>query len=101
VTLLTFYLQESTEVNDDFNEDVSLMKLLKERKKKVSFAFEGDYEAAEMEFERLSKVKMKLDRLKQKLSQVQNYRSKGSDEVYLNEPSIVYVPVAELREKVK
>ncbi|GAU49121.1 hypothetical protein TSUD_376620 [Trifolium subterraneum] len=93
--------KESTEVNDDFNEDVSLMKLLKERKKKVSFAFEGDSEAAEMEFEKLSKVKMKLDRLKQKLSQVQNYRSKGSDEVYLNEPSIIYVPVAELREKVK
>ncbi|CAJ2637876.1 unnamed protein product [Trifolium pratense] len=93
--------KESMEVNDDFNEDVSLMKLLKERKKKVGFAFEGNSEAAEMEFERLSKVKMKLDRLKQKLSQVQNSRSKGSDEVYLNEPSIIYVPVAELREKVK
>lgn len=92
-----FYFQDSNEVSDD----VSLMKLLKERKKKVSFAFEGDSEAAELEFERLSKVKMKLDRLKQKITQVQNYNSKGSNELYVNEPSIIYVPTAELREKVK
>lgn len=85
----------------EVSDDVSLMKLLQERKKKVSFAFEGDSEAAELEFERLSKVKTKIDRLKQRLTGVQNCRSKGSDEVHLNEPSIMYVPIAELREKVK
>jgi len=84
----------------EVSDDVSLMKLLQERKKKVSFAFEGDSEAAELEFERLSKVKTKIDRLKQRLTGVQNCRS-GSDEVHLNEPSIMYVPIAELREKVK
>lgn len=89
--------KDSMEVSDD----VSLMKLLQERKKKVSFAFEGDSEAAELEFERLSKVKTKIDRLKQRLTGVQNCRSEGSDEVHLNEPSIMYVPIAELREKVK
>ncbi|KAL5098186.1 hypothetical protein RYX36_002513 [Vicia faba] len=84
------------------NGDVSLMKLLKERKRKVSFAFEGDSKEAELELERLTKLKMKVDRLKQRLTQVQNYRSKGSEDVVcLNEPSIMYVPVAELREKVK
>lgn len=83
------------------SDDVSLKKLLKERKKRVTFTFEGDYEEAELEFERLSKLKSKIDRMRQKLSEVQNYRAKGSNELYSNEPCIMYVPIAELREKVK
>jgi len=86
-----FYVQDSMEMSDDVN----LKKLLKERKRRVNFTYEGDSEVAELEFERLSKVKSKVDSMKQKLSEVQYCRAKGS-----NEPSIIYVPTAQLREKV-
>jgi len=88
---LLFYVQESMEMSDDVN----LKKLLKERKRRVNFIYEGESEVAELEFERLSKVKSKVDSMKQKLNEVQNCRAKGS-----NEPSIIYVPTAQLREKV-
>ncbi|KAK7329150.1 hypothetical protein VNO77_23297 [Canavalia gladiata] len=87
--------KDSMEASDD----ISLKKLLKKKKKKVNLIFEGDSQAAELEFERLSKVKVKLDSMKQKLTQVQNSRAKGSHKLYSNEPSIVYVPTAVLREK--
>jgi len=90
---LMFYVQESMEMSDDVN----LKKLLKEKKKRVNFVYEGDSEIAELEFERLSKVKSKVDSMKQKLNEVQNCRAKGST----NEPSIIYVPTAQLREKVE
>lgn len=77
-----------------------LKNLLKDRKRRVNFAFEGDTHAAELEFERLSKVKAKLDNMKQKLTAILNYRVNGSNESHPNEPSIVYVPTAVLREKV-
>ncbi|CAJ1941765.1 unnamed protein product [Sphenostylis stenocarpa] len=91
--------------NKDFMEmsdDVSLKKLLKKRKKKlVNFTFEGDYQTAELEFERLCKLKQKLDSMKEKLTTIQRFRVKDSDESHANEPSIVYVPTAVLREKVE
>ncbi|KAK7265216.1 hypothetical protein RJT34_32832 [Clitoria ternatea] len=89
--------------NKDFAEisdDVSLKKLLKKKKRMVNFTFEGDSEVAELEFERLSKLKIKLDSVQQKLTGIQNYsRGKGSNEPHSNEPFIVYVPTAVLREK--
>ncbi|KAK7291864.1 hypothetical protein RIF29_07358 [Crotalaria pallida] len=99
-----FPLQPSENGNKDFveiSDDVSLKKLLKERKRKAKFTFEGDYQEAELEFERLSKVKIKLDSMKQKLSEIQNHRVKGSREPHSNEPSIMFVPVAVVREKVE
>lgn len=89
------YFQGFNEVSDD----VCLKKLLKERKRKVNFVFEGDSKAAELEFERLSKLKIKLDSIKQKLAQ--QSRAKGSKGSYSNEPSVIYVPIAELREKIE
>lgn len=61
--------------------------------------FEGDPKAAESELERLSKLKIRVDSMKQKLLEIQNYRAKHSDEPQSKEPSVIYVPVAELREK--
>ncbi|TKY72765.1 Pathogenesis-related homeodomain protein [Spatholobus suberectus] len=89
--------KDSLEVSDD----VKLKKLLKKRKRRVNFIFEGDSQAAELEFERLSKVKIKLDSMKQILNEVQSCRAKGSNKLYSNEPSIIYLPTAELREKVE
>ncbi|XP_027336657.1 pathogenesis-related homeodomain protein [Abrus precatorius] len=85
----------------EISDDISLKKLLKKRKKRVNFTFEGDSQAAELEFERLSKVKIKLDSMKQKLNELQNFRAKDSHKLYLNEPCVIYVPTAELREKVE
>ncbi|CAJ1975850.1 unnamed protein product [Sphenostylis stenocarpa] len=84
--------KDSMEVSDD----VKLKKLLKEKKRMVNFIHEGDSLTAELEFEILSKLKSKVDSMKQKLKEVQNCRAKGS-----NEPSIMYVPTAQLREKVE
>ncbi|KAG4970144.1 hypothetical protein JHK85_036565 [Glycine max] len=84
----------------EISDDVSLKKLLKKRKKRlINFTFGGDSQLAELEFERLSELKTKVDSMKQKLTAIQNYRVKGSP--YSNEPSIVYVPTAVLREKVE
>ncbi|KAK7303935.1 hypothetical protein RJT34_14859 [Clitoria ternatea] len=84
----------------DISYDVSLKKLLKKKKRMVNFIFEGDSQEAELEFERLSKVKIKLDSMRQKLTKVQSSSEKVSNILYSNEPSILYVPIAELREKV-
>jgi len=84
----------------EISDDVSLKILLKKKKKRlVSFKFVGDSQTAELEFERLCKLKQKLVSMKQKLSTIQSFSVKGSDEPHSNEPSIVYVPTAVLREK--
>lgn len=83
----------------EVSDDVKLKKLLKTRKRRVNFIFEGDSRAAELDFERLSKLKIKLDSMKQKLTEIQNCRAKGSNKLHSNEPSIIYVPIAELKEK--
>ncbi|XLR51381.1 hypothetical protein S83_002053 [Arachis hypogaea] len=92
----TFFLQELEELSDD----VCLMKLLKNKKKRLNSAFEGHSHTAELEFEKLSKVKAKLDNLRQKLTAILNYRANASNASHSNEPSIMYVPTAVLREKV-
>ncbi|CAL0330330.1 unnamed protein product [Lupinus luteus] len=99
-----FSPQPSENVNKDIMEisdDVSLKKLLKKRKRKAKFSFEGGYQEAEFEFERLSKLKIKLDSMKQKLSAIQNYRGNSSYEPQQKEPSTIFVPIAVLREKVE
>ncbi|XP_047171390.1 pathogenesis-related homeodomain protein isoform X1 [Vigna umbellata] len=84
----------------EMSDDVSLKKLLKKKKKRlVNFTFAGDSQTAELEFERLCKLKQKLISMKQKLTRIQRLDAKGSDEAHCNEASIVYVPTAVLREK--
>lgn len=39
--------------------------------------------------------------MKQNLTEAQNHRASRSDELYSNEPSVIYVPIAELREQVE
>ncbi|MED6174765.1 hypothetical protein PIB30_072126 [Stylosanthes scabra] len=82
--------KESEEVSDD----VGLKKLLQERKTKIEIVFGGDSKAAELEFERLCKLKDKLDSMKVKLIKFQNQRAKDA-----KEPCVIYVPIAQLREK--
>ncbi|RYR62633.1 hypothetical protein Ahy_A04g020337 isoform A [Arachis hypogaea] len=49
---------------EEESDDVGLKKLLQEKKRKMEFVFGGDSKAAELEFERLSKLKTKLDSMK-------------------------------------
>ncbi|MED6122516.1 hypothetical protein PIB30_040514 [Stylosanthes scabra] len=88
------------DMEDELSDDVCLMKLLKDKKKKMNSAFEGYSHTAELEFERLSRVKDKLDNLRKKLTAILNYRENSSKASHSNEPSIMYVPTAVLREKV-
>ncbi|KAE9604717.1 putative transcription factor homeobox-WOX family [Lupinus albus] len=90
---------ENGNKDKEVSDDVCLKKLLKERKRRINSKFEGDFHAAELEFERLSKVKNKVNSIKQRLIEVQNCRAKSSDESCSNESSVTYVPIAELREK--
>ncbi|XP_062077401.1 pathogenesis-related homeodomain protein isoform X2 [Humulus lupulus] len=90
--------EESVELSDD----VTLKKLLKERtkeKKKLNLFAGVGCEDAEAEMERLCQAKGRLETLKQKLLKFQNNKSNNKSKHPLNEPSVIYVPVAELREK--
>ncbi|KAF4393847.1 hypothetical protein F8388_018338 [Cannabis sativa] len=86
--------KESMELGDD----VKLKKCSKERSKMRKrfnlFAGFGS-EDAEAEMERLCKVTGRLETIKQKLLKFQNNKAKNP----WNEPSVIYVPVAELKEK--
>ncbi|KAJ7979406.1 Pathogenesis-related homeodomain protein [Quillaja saponaria] len=97
---------QSDENNKDcmeLGDDVSLKKLLKARtkgKKRVNCMPGGDFQVAEAELDRLSKVRGRLHTLKQKLVEFQSNRTNRSDETHLNDQKVIYVPVAVLREKV-
>lgn len=90
--------KESKELSDD----VMLKKLLKEKtkeKKRVNFIADDGCLHAEAEMERLCKVKDRLESLKQRLVQFQNAKAKNSDKPTFYGESVIYVPIAELREK--
>lgn len=92
------FIQDSLELSDD----VSLKKLLKERtkeKKKANFIAAAERQAAEVEMERLCKIKGRLETMRQKILDVRNDKAKNSGKSDLHGESVIYVPVAELREK--
>lgn len=96
--MFLYFTQDSLELSDD----VSLKKLLKERtkeKKKINFIAAAECQAAEVEMERLCKIKGRLETMKQKLVDVRNDKAKNSAKAALHGESVIYVPVAELREK--
>lgn len=86
----------------EFSDDVSLKKLLeartKERKRANAMAGVG-CQAAEAEMERICSVKRRLLTIQQKLLRLRPNKAKNSDISHLIEQSVIYVPVAELREK--
>ena len=92
------FIQEPMQLSDD----VSLKKLLKEKsreKKSTDFSYEGGCEAAEVQMERLCKAKDRLESMMQKLQKFRNNKTRKSDKTPLVEQAVIYVPVAELREK--
>ncbi|KAA0058215.1 pathogenesis-related homeodomain protein [Cucumis melo var. makuwa] len=89
----------------DFGDDISLKNLLKKRKtkvkKRVNFVARGEGQETELEMERLCKIKGRLETMKQKLLRLTKRKDDGIlDRSHMIEQSIVYVPVAVLKEKV-
>ncbi|KAB1204292.1 Pathogenesis-related homeodomain protein [Morella rubra] len=87
----------------EFSDDVSLKKLLEARtkeRKRINVMAGGGCQAAELEMERLCNAKGRLETIKQKLLRLQNDKAKNSDKSHLSRQSVIYVPVAELKEKV-
>uniref|UniRef100_A0A5B7AW69 Pathogenesis-related homeodomain protein n=1 Tax=Davidia involucrata TaxID=16924 RepID=A0A5B7AW69_DAVIN len=86
----------------EFGDDVSL-KLLRENvkreKKRVNFKAGTGVQEAEAELERLCKIKGKVEKLQQVLQGLPNRASNKADAPTLNEQSVIYVPVAVLKEK--
>lgn len=80
--------------------------LLKNRKTKVkktvNFVARGGGQEAEVEMERLCKIKGRLELMKQKLLRLSSNKKDDGilDRSNMFEQSIVYVPVAVLKEKV-
>lgn len=83
-------------------DDVSLKvwkTIAKKKKKRVNFKAGGGAQEAEAELERLCKMKGKVEEFKQILRELPNGKSRKSNASSVNEHSVMYVPVAELREK--
>ena len=83
---------------------MSLKKLLKGRTKEkrvnIIAGSGGESQVAELEMERLCKVKSKLENMRQKLLKFQTAKAKKSKKPPLLEQTVIYVPVAELKEKI-
>ncbi|KAK3033285.1 hypothetical protein RJ639_033216 [Escallonia herrerae] len=86
----------------EFEDDESL-KLLREkakrRKKRVNLNASGAVQEAEAEMERLYNIIGKVEKLQRVLLGLPNCRFNKGAAPASNEPSFMYVPVAELREK--
>ncbi|KAH7849872.1 hypothetical protein Vadar_024224 [Vaccinium darrowii] len=96
-------LLDHKKANMECGDDVSL-KLLKtiakKKKKRVNFKAGGGAQEAEAELEKLCKIKGKVKELKQILMGLPNEKSHQTDASTMNEHSVMYVPVAELMEKI-
>ncbi|KAH7572532.1 hypothetical protein JRO89_XS04G0271100 [Xanthoceras sorbifolium] len=90
------------QVSIEFSDDMSLKKLLKPKakrdKKKVKFLARGEFQVAEAEMERLCRAQVRLEYLEQTLLRLQNRNTSKSRS--LSHESVIYIPIAQLREKV-
>lgn len=95
-------LRKSNKINLEFNDDMSLKKLLKAKRKenkKVGIAAGHRWQAFEVEMERLYRAKVRLDNMKHTLLKLKNQKARNLNKSQLLEESVIYVPVAELKEK--
>ncbi|KDP41097.1 hypothetical protein JCGZ_03227 [Jatropha curcas] len=96
-------LSRSNEIGVEYSDDVSLKKLLKSKtkrgKKRVHSVWRSESEEAEAEMERLCRAKVRLLNMKQTLLTLQNDKPKKSNRNKSHQDSVIFVPIAELREK--
>ncbi|KAB2600058.1 pathogenesis-related homeodomain protein-like [Pyrus ussuriensis x Pyrus communis] len=90
----------------ELSDDVSLKKLRNTRTKEkranlIAGGGEDGCRVAELEMERLCKAKGRLEYVRQKLLKFQTVKAKQNSNISrLHEQSVIYVPIAELKEKV-
>ncbi|KAK6147436.1 hypothetical protein DH2020_018348 [Rehmannia glutinosa] len=93
---------DCNQMNVDLGDDVSLKHLrekAKEDKKKLNCKSRGAMLKAESEMERLCEIKSRVEKLQQVLLEVPSWRFGKSRAINKCDPSVIFVPVAELREK--
>lgn len=73
----------------------------KKKKKRVNIIVGDGLQELELEMERLSKAKVRVENMKQTLLRLES-SSKGRklNKKRLHEESVIYIPIAELKEKV-
>nr|TKR85271.1 hypothetical protein D5086_0000249370 [Populus alba] len=92
-------LAKSNEMSFEHNDDLSLKKLLKAKPKGVKKKGNPISAAAESDMEKLCRAKTRVENLKQKLVKLQTGKAWKSSKIRPLDESVVYVPIAELREK--
>ncbi|EEF34575.1 pathogenesis-related homeodomain protein [Ricinus communis] len=96
-------LSKSNEISVEYSDDLSLKKLLKSKakrgKKRVNSISRRASQMAEAEMEKLCRVKVRLENLKQKLLRLQNGKARKTIRNQWQQESVILVPIAELREK--
>ncbi|KAJ6857639.1 hypothetical protein NC651_039156 [Populus alba x Populus x berolinensis] len=90
---------KSNEMSFEHNDDLSLKKLLKAKPKGVKKKGNPISAAAESDMEKLCRAKTRVENLKQKLVKLQTGKAWKSSKIRPLDESVVYVPIAELREK--
>lgn len=86
----------------DPGDDVSLKHLrekAKEAKKKLNCESRGGMLEAETEMERLCQIKSRVEKLQQVLLKLPSWRFGKASAITSGDLSVLFVPVAELREK--
>ncbi|XP_050219261.1 pathogenesis-related homeodomain protein [Mercurialis annua] len=94
---------ESPSKSKEISDDVSLKRLMKsktKKAKKINSILTRAAQAAEAEMERLCRAKVRLENLKQKLLRLQNSKSKKTKRNHLHQQTVVFVPIAKLREQI-
>lgn len=76
-----------------------LREIAKRQKKTFNSTVTEEVEEAEADMERLCKIKAKVEKLQQTLLGLPNLKSSKAKTSKLKEPSVTFVPVAELIEK--
>lgn len=90
---------EFNHIQTNIDDDVSLKKLLKSKSKREKKRMESVSRAAEAEMDRLCRAKDRLENMKKTLLGIQSKTTKILNRNHLLEESVVFVPVAKLREK--
>ncbi|XP_022731937.1 pathogenesis-related homeodomain protein isoform X2 [Durio zibethinus] len=94
----------SNKVGKELSDDLILKKLLnvkkKREKKRVSIIVGGGLQEFELEMERLCRAKVRLENMKQTLLRLETSKARKLNKKQLHEESFIYIPIAELKEKV-
>ncbi|KAI3443417.1 hypothetical protein Pfo_000082 [Paulownia fortunei] len=93
---------ESNQMTVDLGDDVSLKHLrekAKAAKKKLNCKSRGGMLEAETEMERLCQIKSRVEKLQQVLLELPSWRFGKASAINSSDLSVIFVPVAELREK--